>query len=578
MKVFISGNEAIAAAAYENGVKVASGYPGTPATEILEAISTYQGINAQWSVNEKVALDVAVGASLGGLRSLVAMKHVGMNVASDTLMTLAYTGVNAGLILVTVDDPGMYSSQNEQDNRHYAKFAKIPLLEPSDSQEIKEFVGIAFCISEKFDVPVLIRLTARIAHTKSLVNLRGREAPPFFKSPRLDPTKYVMIPQNARIRRLVVEERMKKIERFSEKFLRNKVEWNKKKLGIITSGICYQYAKESCPDAAILKLGLTYPLPKKRIINFAKKFPFVYVIEELDPFLQEQIESMGARVKGKELFSFTGELDTDLVKEGLLRQTSKKNLLPASPNNSKLSRLCAGCAYLGLFYVLKKLGMIVIGDIGCYSLCALPPLSSLETCISMGSGLAIAQGLKNALCGKKKNKVVGVIGDSTFIHSGISALINGIHNRTITTTILLDNQTTAMTGGQDHPGTGINLRKEKTPKVNYEALARSMGMRKIRVIDSYDLRRVKTAIQESIKGTHPSLIIARNPCILKIRKRQRRSFRLIPNRCSSCKECLNLGCPAIIFTKGKPEIDPQVCTGCSLCEQICPQTAIVERK
>lgn len=343
MKVFISGNEAIAAAAYENGVKVASGYPGTPATEILEAISTYQGINAQWSVNEKVALDVAVGASLGGLRSLVAMKHVGMNVASDTLMTLAYTGVNAGLILVTVDDPGMYSSQNEQDNRHYAKFAKIPLLEPSDSQEIKEFVGIAFCISEKFDVPVLIRLTARIAHTKSLVNLRGREAPPFFKSPRLDPTKYVMIPQNARIRRLVVEERMKKIERFSEKFLRNKVEWNKKKLGIITSGICYQYAKESCPDAAILKLGLTYPLPKKRIINFAKKFPFVYVIEELDPFLQEQIESMGARVKGKELFSFTGELDTDLVKEGLLRQTSKKNLLPASPNNSKLSRLCVTC-------------------------------------------------------------------------------------------------------------------------------------------------------------------------------------------------------------------------------------------
>jgi indolepyruvate ferredoxin oxidoreductase, alpha subunit len=578
MKIFLSGNEAIAVAAYENGIKFAAGYPGTPATEILEAISTYQGINAQWSANEKVALDVAVGASLGGIRSLVAMKHVGVNVASDTLMTLAYTGVNAGLILVTVDDPGMYSSQNEQDNRNYAKFAKVPLLEPSDSQEAKDFVGIALHISEKFDVPVLIRLTARIAHTKSLVKISGKNENVFLKKLSLNPTKYVMVPNNARVRRLFVQERLKKLERFSEKFLFNRIERNNGELGIITSGGCYQYAKESCPDASILKLSLTYPLPKNLIMDFAKKFPFVYVIEELDPFLQEQIKSMGVKVKGKELFPFTGELSVDLINKHLLHQLPQKRFSFPKDSVSRLPSLCAGCAYLGLFYTLKKLKMIVIGDIGCYSLCALPPLSSLETCISMGSGLAIAQGLRSALSGELKKRVVGIIGDSTFIHSGIPALINGIHNKGITTTIILDNQATAMTGGQDHPGTGVNLKKEKVPKISFESLAKSLGIRKIRVIDSYNLRQVKKVIQKSENCKPPLLIIARNPCLLKVLKRRKKIFKIISSRCNSCKECFKLGCSALISTKDKPYIDPQICIGCSLCKQVCQRAAIIKIK
>ncbi|MBU1870010.1 MAG: indolepyruvate ferredoxin oxidoreductase subunit alpha, partial [Candidatus Omnitrophica bacterium] len=488
MKVLLSGNEAIASAAYENGIKFAAGYPGTPATEILEEISAYQGINAQWSVNEKVALDVAVGASLGGLRSLVAMKHVGMNVASDTLMTLSYVGVNAGLIIVTVDDPGMHSSQNEQDNRNYAKFAKIPLLEPSDSQEAKDFVRIALHISEKYDVPVFIRLTARIAHTESIVKMSGNDKNLFVKKLSLNPAKYVMIPSNARARRLFVEKRLKRLERFSEEFSFNRVEWKKGELGIITSGLCYQYARESCPNASILKLSLTYPLPNNLILNFAKKFPFIYVIEELDPFLQEQIQAMGVKVKGRELFPFTGELSVDLIQKHLLRQVPIKSFSFPKRTFSRSPSLCAGCAYLGLFYILKKMKMIVIGDIGCYSLCALPPLSSLETCISMGSGLGIAQGLRSALNKKLKKRVVGVIGDSTFIHSGIPALINSIYNKEITTTIILDNQATAMTGGQDHPGTGVNIRKEKVPKTSFEALTDSLGIKKTIIIDSYNLR------------------------------------------------------------------------------------------
>ena len=579
MKIFLSGNEAIAAGACEFGVSFAAGYPGTPSTEILETVSKYPEIDSQWAVNEKVALDVAVGASLGGIRSLVAMKHVGLNVASDTLMTLSYTGVNAGLIVITVDDPNMSSSQNEQDNRNYAKFAKIPLLEPSDSQEAKDFVQLALRMSEGFDTPVLVRLTARVAHSKSVVkiNPKRREVSP--KNPcDGNPAKYVMIPSNAKKRRIFVEQKLDKLRRFSNKTSVNRIEWGKKNFGIITSGISYQYAKEVCPDQSILKFGMTYPLPAEKIKEFTKTLPLVYVIEELDPFLQEQLGSMGIKSTGKEVFPSTGELNPDMIRRVLSKKDFQETISTSSKLPSRHPLLCAGCSYLGLFYILKKLDMIVLGDIGCYSLCALPPLSSLHTCISMGSGIGIAQGYKKALKkSDQRKKVIAVIGDSTFIHSGITPLIDLIYNKETVAVIILDNGGTAMTGCQGHPGTGITLKNGKSPKISYEQLVKALGINRVVTVNSYNLKEVRRSIKKESTSRQPSVIIAKGPCLLADKGKKHDPFRIISSHCIKCGECLQLSCPAIDVDGSQcPRIDENLCTGCSLCQQICPAQAVEE--
>ncbi|MCK5213791.1 MAG: indolepyruvate ferredoxin oxidoreductase subunit alpha [Candidatus Omnitrophica bacterium] len=579
MMNFLSGNEAIAAGAYEFGVSFAAGYPGTPSTEILETISQYPEIDSQWAVNEKVALDVAIGASLGGIRSLAAMKHVGLNVASDTLMTLSYTGVHAGLIVVTVDDPNMNSSQNEQDNRNYAKFAKIPLLEPSDSQEAKDFIRLALRISESFDTPVLLRLTARVAHSKTVVKINPKTR----KVKRMNPcdgdsAKYVMIPSNAKKRRIFVDQRSDRLKRFSDKTPVNRIEWGEKNFGIITSGISYHYTMEVCPDQSILKLGMTYPLPTEKIKEFTKALKNVYVIEELDPFLQEQLGSMGIKTTGKEVFPSTGELSPDIICRGLSKKGFQKTITTRRKWPFRAPLLCAGCSYLGLFYILKKLGMIVLGDIGCYSLCAQPPLSALHTCISMGSGIGIAQGYKKALKqnGQKK-KVIAVIGDSTFIHSGITPLIDLIYNKEPVSVIILDNGGTAMTGCQGHPGTGITLKNGESPKVNYEQLVKSLGIKRVIEMNSYNLGEVRTIIKKESVCQKPSVIIAKGLCLLVAKGNQYESFKIIPSRCTKCGECLLLSCPAIAMGRNQyPRIDEKLCTGCSLCQQICMVQAIEE--
>lgn len=576
MKVLLSGNEAIARGAFEAGVFFAAGYPGTPATEILEEVADFKDIDAQWSPNEKVALDTAVGVSLGGMRSLVAMKHVGLNVASDTLMTLSYTGINAGLVIVTADDPGMPSSQNEQDSRNYAKFAKIPMLEPSDSQEAKEYVHLALNISEKFDTPVLIRVTARISHSKSIVDIKHKARNRNFYKPYAgNPEKYVMVPENARKRRIFVEERLKCLKKYSEKASCNRIEWGKKNIGIVTSGISYQYSKEVLPDASFLKLGMAYPLPETLIRRFAERFPFLYIVEELDPFLEEQIKAMGISVKGKELFPSSGELNPDLIKDGLSDNHAKKVVPTPKPAFSRLPSLCAGCSYLGLFYLLKSLKAIAIGDIGCYTLAALPPISLLDTCISMGSAIGIAFGLKKAQKGKIRKRIVAVIGDSTFIHSGIAELIDVVYNKGVNTIIILDNQATAMTGGQNHPGTGITLKKEKTHKLDYSQLVKSLGIKRVKVVDSYNLKKTKEIIREEMNSSQASVIIARNPCLLIAKSMKIKSYYIVGSRCINCRKCLMLGCPAIITVDNKmPYIDTSICSGCSLCKQICPAGAI----
>jgi len=580
MKVFLSGNEAMARGAYEGGVLFAAGYPGTPSSEILEKIASYKEIDAQWMSNEKVALDAAVGFSLAGVRSMVAMKHVGLNVAIDTLMTLSYTGVNAGLVVITADDPGMHSSQNEQDNRNYAKFAKIPLLEPSDSQEAKDFVGLALRISERFDTPVLIKTTMRVSHSKGIVSLKNRRGPiPCKRSFIHRPAKYVMVPYNARKRREFVERRLSRLKEFSGTVQCNRIEKGKRDIGIITSGISYQYAKEACPDASFLKLGMSYPLPESLIKGFAKKFSLLYIIEELDPFIEDQIRLMGIKAKGKGLFPAIGELNPDLIREGLLGRSSRKGISRSKRAPARLPSLCPGCSYLGIFYILKKLGAVVVGDIGCYALSVSPPLCSMDTCISMGSSIGIALGLKKALKNKPNVKIVAVIGDSTFIHSGITPLISVAYTKGANTVIILDNQTTAMTGGQDHPGTGYTLKKEKTSRIDYKNLVRTSGIKRVQIIDSYDLERVQKIIKKEISCNKPSVIIAQNPCLLIGKRKRSMSFQILESRCIVCKECLTLGCTAIVAKDkgGGPYIDPQLCTGCSLCAQICPVKAIEEK-
>ena len=580
MKDLLSGNEAIARGAYEYGVKVATAYPGTPSTEILENVVNYKDdIYCEWSPNEKVAMEVAIGSAFAGARSLVAMKHVGLNVAADPFMTLSYTGIKGGLVIVSADDPSMHSSQNEQDNRHYARFAKVPMLEPSNSQEAKDMVGDALEISEEFDTPIILRTTTRISHAKTIVETGEREESEVPDEFEKDPDKFVMVPANAKKRHPVIEERMSKLKEFAEKTSLNKIERNKKEMGIVTGGVAYNYAKEVFPEASVLKLGLTHPLPEKMIKEFADQVEKLYVIEELDPFLEDQIKAMGIDVIGKDKLPVTFEYNTKVLRDNLINeeeQTEKENQenlvkdLPQRP-----PALCSGCPHRSVFYTLNKLGVTVTGDIGCYALGVVPPLSAMDSVVCMGASIGNAHGVELALGEDAKGKVVGVIGDSTFMHSGITGLLDIVYNKGASTIIILDNRITAMTGHQENPTTGKTLMGEDTPKIDLAKLSEALGVNSVQVVDPYNLEETEETIQNELDKDEISVVIARRACALLKSVEKKKPFKVDPEKCINCGQCLELGCPAISQGDGQAVIDDYLCTGCEVCVQVCPVDAIV---
>jgi len=581
MKKLLSGNEAVARGFYENGGRVAVAYPGTPSTEILENMVQYkEKINSQWSPNEKVALEVGIGSSFGGARTLVAMKHVGVNVAADPLLTVTYSGIKGGFVLVSADDPGMHSSQNEQDNRYYAKFAKMPLLEPSDSGEAKDFVGLALEISEKYDTPVLLRTTTRISHTKTVVELKEREEHDGLLGFEKNPSKYVMVPANARKRHPVVEERSVKLTQLAESIDVNRVEVNKKEMGVITSGIAYQYVKEAFPEASVLKLGMSFPLPINKIKSFAEAVETLYVVEELEPFIEEMIKAEGIRVIGKDVIPRCGELNVEIVRRALSPEKEESHVTEKVDEKSLPSRppvLCPGCPHRGVFYTLNKLKAVVTGDIGCYTLGVQPPLSAMDSTIAMGASIGVNIGLEKALGIDFSRQSVAVIGDSTFMHSGVTGLMDAVYNKGSNTILILDNRITAMTGRQENPGTGYTLMGEETREVDLEALARAIGVEHVRKVDSYDLKALKEVIREEMDRPEVSVIITYNPCMLIRRKKfDIKKYRVNEDKCINCGICLKVGCPAVVKNEDetKSHIVESLCTGCSVCAQVCPKDAI----
>ncbi len=592
MKKMLTGNEAIARGAHEGGARFAAAYPGTPSSEILDTIARdYEAIYAEWAPNEKVALEAAMGASFVGARSLVCMKHVGVNVAADPLMTLSYTGVAGGLVLVTADDPELHSSQNEQDNRHYAKFAKIPMLEPADSQEAKDFVKIGFEISEQFDTPVMLRSVTRVSHSKTVVELSERKEGNIPMEFKRNPSKLVMLPVYGRQRHGVVEERMLKLKKYAETFPANSMEIDDRETGVITAGISYQYAKEAFPNISCLKLGMVWPLPTEMIRSFLDQVENVYVVEELDPFLEENLRTMGFKIKGgKDRFPICGELNPLLVEKGIKGPAFREpplfhtGMLPPRPPN-----MCAGCPHRGIFHVLKRRKFIVAGDIGCYTLAALPPLAAMDTCVCMGASIGQAHGMSKVLKGEDREKVVAVIGDSTFIHGGITPLIDVAYNKGTATVIILDNSATAMTGFQEHPATGFTIRGERTRRLNLITLARSMGIKNIRITNPWNLEEIERVIAEESAKDEPSLIINRGPCAMLRReiKEYHDPYGVDSDQCMGCRMCLSLGCPAISWNptaemaeqggkkrKGFSSIEKSLCPGCGLCIQVCRHSAI----
>lgn len=581
MKTILSGNEAIARGFYEAGGKVVSAYPGTPSTEVTETLATQykdKGIHAEWAVNEKVALEVAIGASLSGVRAMACMKHVGVNVAADPLLTVAYTGVNGGLILMVADDPGMFSSQNEQDSRHYARFAKIPCIEPSDSQEAKNFIRTAFEISEQFDTPVLFRTTTRISHCKAVVDIKDLEEVSG-KGLQRDFQKYVMLPVNAQKRHVIVEERLKKLKEFAETTELNVWEKGSDKLGIIANGISYQYAKEAFPDASILKLGMTWPLPEKKIKEFAKSVKKLVIVEELDPVIEDTIKSMGVKVHiGKNKFPLCGEYSKILVYETITGKKVKRKE-PLSGLTRRPPTFCPGCSHRGLFTVLAKLKPFVSGDIGCYTLGALPPYTSMHSCICMGASVSGAHGIAMGLKMQNiKDKPVAVIGDSTFIHSGITGLINMVYNQGDAIVVVMNNDTTGMTGGQEHPGTGRTATGEPTVKLNIEKLCQLIGAKRVIEIDTYNLKELEKIFKDEMEKEGPSVLISNDPCVLRY-KVSKKPLNVNKEKCTACKMCLKVGCIALTFVEKAgakyTEIDPLLCNGCTVCQQMCKFDAIV---
>ncbi len=588
----LSGNEAIARGAYEAGVKVAAAYPGTPSTEILEYLAEYTGLHAEWAPNEKVAVEVALGASMAGARAMAAMKHVGVNVAADPIFTASYTGVKGGLVIVTADDPEMHSSQNEQDNRHYAVAAKMPMLEPSDSAEAKAYTKLAFSLSERFDVPVFLRTTTRVSHATSAVVLGDVEPPAVPLGFVEEPTKWVMLPVNARRRHGLVEERMRALREFAETFEANRIEWGDRSLGIITAGVAYQYVREAFPDASVLKLGLAHPLPERLVRTFAAGVKRLIVVEELDPIIETHVKALGIPVEGKDRIPLLGELNPRIVRQAIGGEAApvrEPAIVPNRPPN-----LCAGCPHRSLFFALNKCKVTVTGDIGCYTLSALPPLKSMDTCVCMGASIGTAFGMEKALGEAARGKVVAVIGDSTFIHSGITGLINIVYNRGFSTVIILDNGTTAMTGAQDHPGTGKTLQAEASHRLDLAALCRAIGVEHVYTVNPHDQEKTEAILRREINRDAPSVVIARASCVLlpEHRAERRPALEVVEELCNGCKACGKLGCPAIEWIpltpaeavaagkkptqKGMVRINRLMCDGCSLCPDVCQMRAMVE--
>ncbi len=582
MKRLLSGNEAVALGAFLAGVRVASAYPGTPSTEILETLATYQGPIVEWAANEKVAVDVAAGAAYAGRRSLACMKHVGLNVAADSLFYISYSGVGSGgLVIVTADDPGMHSSQNEQDNRNYGRFARVPVLEPSDSQEAADMVQLGYEISERFDTPVLLRTTTRIAHSHSPVEvpdpLSTLETQPAALFPH-NPEKFVTIPAHARKRHPIIEARLQALAEYAETTTINRITWADRSVGIITGGIAYQYAREVLPGASFLKLGMSYPLPAQMIREFAAGVDRLLVIEDLDPIWEDAVRLMGIPCEGKAYFPLTGELSPEIVRRGAIQAGLDIEPAAGAPVQSpgmvlppRPPVLCPGCPHRGVFFVLRKLKLVVDSDIGCYTLGVAPPLSAVDTCGCMGASIGVAHGVSLA---NVTERAVAVLGDSTFFHSGLSALASTVYNRGTAPLLILDNRTTAMTGRQGNPSTGVGARGEMGTVIPIEGVVRGLGVQKLWIVDPYNLKETEMAVRAALAVDEPSVVICRRECVL-LPGQKRASFTVDEARCNGCGLCLKVGCPAIVREgREKVRIDPLLCTGCTICQQTCFRGAI----
>ncbi len=567
MKKLLLGDFAVARGAWEAGVKVASAYPGTPSTEITEELARYGEVYSEWSPNEKVALEVGIGASVRGARAIVSMKHVGLNVACDPLFTASYTGVNGGLVIAVADDPSVFSSQNEQDTRLTAVSAKVPVLEPSDSAEARDFTKAAFELSEKYDTPVILRLTTRVAHSQSLVELQERTEVPVRAYER-NIQKYVMMPANARVKHVFVEERMQKMSEDADALPLNRIEEGSAELGIICSGGVYQYVKEALPGASVLKLGMVYPLPYKLIEKFAGSVKRCIVAEELAPHIETLVKAAGIQVEGKNIFPLCGEFSAGLIRKCVLGagQDAKPAAVPARP-----PVLCAGCPHRGVFYVLSRLKLNVLGDIGCYTLGAVPPLGSMDAVVCMGASIGMAIGFDKADPEAHKHSVA-VIGDSTFIHSGITGLIDAVYNKSHITVVILDNRTTGMTGHQNHPATGKTIKNEPTYELDLAEVCRAVGVGSVRTVDPYDLPALEGALKAALSEEEVSVVIAKRPCVL-LAKRLYKGFS-VNDKCKNCRACMKLGCPAIVKGEKGVSIDVSLCTECGLCRSVCKFGAI----
>ena len=573
MKELLLGNEAVARGLYEAGVRVVSSYPGTPSTEITEAAAAYDEIYCEWAPNEKVAAEVAAGASFGGARSFCGMKHVGLNVAADPLFTMSYIGVNGGMVLGVADDPGMHSSQNEQDSRNYAIAAKLPMVEPADSAECRDFTKLAYELSEQFDTPVLLRLSTRISHSRSIVELKERENLPL-KPYEKNPAKNVMLPVFATKKHVAVEERTDALTAWAETSPINRIEDNGSEVGVIAAGSVYQYAREALGDTvSYLKLGMVNPLPEKLIRSFAAKVKKLYVIEELDPIIENFCRKIGVEVIGKDVFPRCGEYSQSVVRKCVLG-TEPDVMKVDAPIPARPPVMCCGCPHRGVFYTLKKLGVYVSGDIGCYTLGASAPLGAMDACICMGASVSALHGYNKARGEEAEKKSVAVIGDSTFAHSGITSLIDIAYNRSNSVVIVLDNSITGMTGHQQNPTTGYNLKGDPCTKIDLETLCRAVGIRRVRVVDPYDLAACDAAVKEELAAAEPSVIISRRPCALLKYVKHHGPIASDPDKCVGCKSCMRIGCPAISIVDGKAQIDNTLCVGCGVCQQLCKFDAL----
>jgi indolepyruvate ferredoxin oxidoreductase alpha subunit len=577
LKELMLGNKAIARGLFEAGCRFVSSYPGTPSTEITEEVAVYPEVYAEWAPNEKVACEAAIGASIGGARSFCAMKHVGMNVAADPLFTASYTGVNGGLVITVADDQGMHSSQNEQDSRHYAVSAKLPMLEPSDSAECLAFTKAAYDLSETFDTPVLLRTCTRVAHSQSIVETGNRQELAL-KEYTKNPQKYVMMPGNAIARHVIVEDRMKKLAELAETAPFNRVETGDTKIGFITAGICYQYVRECYPDASVLKLGLINPLPVKLIADFAATVDMLYVVEELDPVIETHCRANGIHLDGgKNVFGLLGELSQGRVAAAMGLSLPQSEDF-GEPTPARPPVLCPGCPHRGLFYTLSKLKLTVSGDIGCYTLGSLAPLSALDTTICMGASISALHGFNTVRGAESAQKSVAVIGDSTFMHSGITSLMDITYNKGISTVLILDNSITGMTGHQQNPTTGLTLNNQPTAQVSIEAVCAAVGVKRIRIVDPNDLNTLEDAMKEELAVAEPSVIITRRPCALLKSVKAKPALSIPADACKGCKACMKIGCSAIHFENGKAAIDDTLCVGCDLCKQMCAFGAIQSKE